>query len=263
MSERAKLFGNKEKLIRAFISKIKVPKRNSKKQIMIAPVGVVASGKTTAMKNMKPKILILASGTKMSGGSGFQELVEQSRVNPQILEAEIVGVISNRPEGGVFEKAKKLNIPFEYWAGPFTEKGYQNLVKKFQADYIMCSGWLKLVKGLDSARTINIHPGPLPKFGGPGMYGHFVHEMVIKSFQEGKINQSAFTMHFVTEKYDEGPLFFSQSVPIFPDDTAETLAKRVNEAEHKWQPVITEKVLTGEISWDGKDPKTLKGQILN
>ena len=171
----------------------------------------------------------------MSGGSGFQELVEQSRVNPQILEAEIVGVISNRPEGGVFEKAKKLNIPFEYWAGPFTEKGYQNLVKKFQADYIMCSGWLKLVKGLDSARTINIHPGPLPKFGGPGMYGHFVHEMVIKSFQEGKINQSAFTMHFVTEKYDEGPIIFQMPVLIRKDDTPEILAQRVNEKERAFQ----------------------------
>ncbi|PIR40142.1 MAG: hypothetical protein COV33_01460 [Candidatus Zambryskibacteria bacterium CG10_big_fil_rev_8_21_14_0_10_34_34] len=77
------------------------------------------------------------------------------------------------------------------------------------------------------------------------------------------VTHSAVSMHFVTEKYDEGPLFFSQSVPILPNDTAETLAKRVNEAEHKWQPVITEKVLTGEISWDGKNPKTLKGQIIN
>ena len=222
---------------------------------MIAPVGVVASGKTTAMKNMKPKILILASGTKMSGGSGFQELVEQSRVNPQILEAEIVGVISNRPEGGVFEKAKKLNIPFEYWAGPFTEKGYQNLVKKFQADYIMCSGWLKLVKGLDSARTINIHPGPLPKFGGPGMYGHFVHEMVIKSFQEGKINQSAFTMHFVTEKYDEGPIIFQMPVLIRKDDTPEILAQRVNEKERAWQSFVLNLVVSGHIYF--KNEKTV------
>jgi phosphoribosylglycinamide formyltransferase-1 len=70
-------------------------------------------------------------------------------------------------------------------------------------------------------------------------------------------------MHFVTEKYDEGPLFFSQSVPILPDDTVETLAKRVNEAEHKWQPIITQKVLSNQISWNGKNPNSLKGAILN
>jgi phosphoribosylglycinamide formyltransferase-1 len=70
-------------------------------------------------------------------------------------------------------------------------------------------------------------------------------------------------MHFVTEKFDEGPLFFSQSVEILPDDTADTLAARVLEAEHKWQPIITNKVLCGEISWDGKDPKSLCGAIIN
>ena len=73
------------------------------------------------------------------------------------------------------------------------------------------------------------------------MYGHHVHEAVMEAYKAGEITHSAVSMHFVTEKYDEGPLFFSQSVPILPDDTAESLAKRVNEAEHKWQPIITQK----------------------
>ena len=202
---------------------------------------------------MKPKILIFASGTKTGGGSGFRELVEQSRTNPQILNAEIVGVISNYPEGGVFEKAKKINIPFEYWAGPFAKEGYQNLVEKFQADYIMCSGWLKLVKGLDPAKTINIHPGPLPKFGGPGMYGRFVHEAIIKSFQEGEIKQSAFTMHFVTEEYDEGPVIFQMPVLIREDDTAETLAQRVNEKERAWQSFVLNLVVSKDIYFKNRE----------
>jgi len=119
------------------------------------------------------------------------------------------------------------------------------------------------VTGLDPQKTINIHPGPLPRFGGAGMYGHYVHEAVMEAYKKGEVDHSAVSMHFVTENYDEGPLFFSQSVPILPDDTAETLAKRVNEAEHKWQPIITNKVLQGEISWDGQNPQSLKGSILN
>ena len=68
-------------------------------------------------------------------------------------------------------------------------------------------------------------------------------------------------MHFVTDdkQYDRGPIFFECQVPIEPNDTAETLAKRVNEAEHKWQPLITNKIVTGEISWDGSNRDSLKG----
>jgi len=239
---------------------------------------------------MKKKIIIFASGTKDGGGSGFENMV--NAIRSSILNAEILAVVSNHKNGGVREKADRLGIKFIHFparklpeSGEFIDKdgnkidpsefgtaeNYKKLTEN--ADLVCLSGWLKLVTGLDPKKTINIHPGPLPQFGGAGMYGHFVHEAVMKAYgstsspqanlgQEA-VTHSALSMHFVTEKYDEGPLFFSQSVPIFPDDTAETLAKRVNEAEHKWQPVITEKVLTGEISWDGKDPKTLKGQILN
>ena len=151
--------------------------------------------------NNKPKILVFASGDKDGGGSGFQEMVEQSRTDPAILDAEIVGVVSNHPLGGVYKKAKLLDIPFEYWPGPFAAAGYQSLVKKFQANYVMLSGWLKFVIGLDPARTINIHPGLLPRFGGPGMYGHHVHETVMDAYRKGKIIQSAVTMHFVDDQF--------------------------------------------------------------
>ena len=87
----------------------------------------------------------------------------------RLLDAEIVGVISNHPKGGVYQKAQALGIPFEYWNGPHTPEGYRNLVKKYQAKWTMLSGYLKRVCGLDPAETVNIHPGSLPQFGGPGM----------------------------------------------------------------------------------------------
>ncbi len=206
---------------------------------------------------MKKKLLVFASGTKNGGGSGFKCLVEAAQNGT--LQARIVAVVSNYENGGVRKIAEEFGIPFEYFEGPFTAENYQNIVKKYSAEFIALSGWLKLVKSLNPAKTINIHPGPLPQFGGNGMYGIHVHKAVLEAYKKGEINETGLTMHFVTEKYDEGPVIFRCSVPIEASDTPETLAKRVNEAEHKWQPIITNKVITGEITWDDSDPKGLTG----
>jgi phosphoribosylglycinamide formyltransferase-1 len=195
----------------------------------------------------RKRILVFSSGTKDSGGSGFQEMVEQSRTTPPILDADIVGVISNHAHGGVFQKAQKLGVPFEHWTGPFDTESYQELIREYQADFVMLSGWLKLVAGLNPAKTVNIHPGPLPEFGGPGMYGHHVHEAVIRAFRERRIISSAVTMHFVTEKFDEGPIIFQLPVLIRPEDTPDSLAARVNEKERAWQSFVLNRVVHGRI----------------
>lgn len=204
----------------------------------------------------KPKLIVFASGTKEGGGSGFENLVKS--VKSGVLNANIVEVVSNYENGGVYEKAVRLGVKFAFFPGPYTAENYQKIFKNSAADYSALSGWLKLVKGLDPAKTFNIHPGPLPKFGGSGMYGHYVHEAVMEAYRKKEVTHSAVTMHFVTEKYDEGPVFFRHPVEILPSDTAETLAKRVNKAEHYYQSRITSLVVNGQISWDGRDPKTLR-----
>lgn len=208
-----------------------------------------------------PKLLIFASGTPEGGGSGFENLVNASR--DRRMEADIVGVVSNIERGGVHERADRLGIPFIYMAGPYEAEDYKKIVNATGAQFCALSGWLKLVKGLDPRTTFNIHPGPLPDFGGPGLWGHFVHEAVLKAYKEGRVTHSAVSMHFVTAKFDEGPVFFSHPVDILPDDTPDTLAKRANEAEHRYQPEITNLVIHGSICWDGKDPKTLVGARLS
>lgn len=204
----------------------------------------------------KPKLIIFSSGTKTGGGSGFENLVRS--VRNRILEAEIVAVVSNYEAGGVREKVNRLGVPFILFQGPFEANKYQKIIRETGAEWVALSGWLKLVVGLDPARTFNIHPGPLPRFGGKGMYGHHVHEAVIEAFRRDEITHSAVTMHFVTPIYDEGPVIFSLPVEILMDDTAETLGARVLEAEHEWQPKITNMVVTGEISWNGQDRQSLK-----
>jgi len=213
---------------------------------------------------MKPRLIVFASGTRDGGGSGFQTLVENSQTG--VLDAHIVAVVSNHENGGVRRRAGALSIPFVYFSAPWTTEEYQRIVKESDAQWVALSGWLKLVRGLPPQRTFNIHPGPLPRFGGVGMYGVRVHKAVIEAFRSGEVTHSAVTMHFVTEEYDRGPIFFCYPVPIYRDDTPETLARRVNEAEHTWQPRITNLLVHEEICWDGVDPETLtvpRGYLLH
>lgn len=203
------------------------------------------------MSKENPNVLVFASGTKTGGGSGFEVIVNASRANPPILDAVICGVVSNHPEGGVATRAKKLEIPFENWPGPYMSDGYERYVWKYKADFVMLSGWLKLVLGLETAKTVNIHPGPLPQFGGDGMHGHYVHEAVLAAYRRGEITHSAVTMHFVDPVYDRGPVFFALPVPICFGDTPEILGNRVNREEHKYQPHVLNHVVHGHVRLEG------------
>jgi folate-dependent phosphoribosylglycinamide formyltransferase PurN len=199
----------------------------------------------------KKKILVFNSGS----GSGFQQLVENTKTG--VLDAQIVGLITNNENYACIEKAKKMSIPYTVMTA-FEQKDYQKLIDWFTPDLVALSGWLKLTKGLDPKTTINIHPGPLYDFGGKGMYGHHVHEAVMLAYHEGRITHSEVCMHFVTAAYDLGPVFFRYPVLIRPDDDADSLGSRVNVVEHGWQSYVTNLVVQGKISWDGKNPASLR-----
>lgn len=206
----------------------------------------------------KRKLIVFAPGTKDGGGSGFENLVNATKTG--VLDADIVAVVSNHKHGGVRERADKLEIPFIYFDGA---SSYSQVLKNLGIDdlWVALSGWLKKVQGLDSAKTFNIHPALLSqlggRFGGKGMWGHHVHEAVKAAFDAGEIQESGITMHFVTDEYDRGPVFFEHRVPLTKGMSAEDIARAVNAAEYEWQPKITNLVVQGKIHWDGKDPKTL------
>ena len=195
----------------------------------------------------KPRLLVFASGSKDGGGSGFANLVLHTKNG--ILNADIVGVVSHHEDGGVRAHAEKLGIPFVHFGSPWDREGYARIARDTGAEFFSLSGWLKLVTGLPPERTINIHPGPLPQFGGQGMYGHHVHEAVVAAFRRGEITHTAICMHFVTEEYDRGPTIFRLKIPILVDDTPASLAARVNAHEHQWQPIITDLVVNRHIIW--------------
>lgn len=209
----------------------------------------------------KPKLLVFASGSESGGGSGFANLVKHARSPWRQLSCDIVAVVSNHEHGGVSEYARKLDIPFVYFKGPWNKNEYQSIVSQTGAEWVALSGWLRHTSGLDPTRTFNIHPAPLSllggRFGGEGMYGTHVHRAVHAALQNNEITHSGVSMHFVTEEFDEGPVFFEYEVPLNKKMSVKAIQKKVNQAEHHWQPRITNMVIHGKISWDGSDPTSL------
>jgi phosphoribosylglycinamide formyltransferase 1 len=79
---------------------------------------------------------------------------------------------------------------------------------------------------------LNIHPALLPKFGGPGMYGHLVHEAVLRAGEK----ETGCSVHVVDEEFDHGPVLAQVRVPVLPGDDPDMLAARVLEQEHLLYP---------------------------
>lgn len=208
---------------------------------------------------VRPKLIVFASGTKTGDGSGFENLVRASRTGE--LGADITAVVSTREHGGVRERAERLSVSFLHFPGPYDAEGYQRIVHASGAEWVALSGWPKLVRGLDPAQTFNIHPALLSfdngRFGGLGMYGRHIHEAVSRAIEAGETVESGCTMHFVTDEYDRGPVFFEYRLPLAKGLMIETIAAVISTIEHEWQPRITNMVVRGDIRWDGEDTASL------
>ena len=180
---------------------------------------------------MPLKIAVCVSG----GGSNLLALLESLR---NFGGAKVVLVLSNRATAGGLGHAKAFGVPTVVFRNPADDAEWLEALRQHHVDLIVLAGYLKLVPPAVIAafrdRIINIHPALLPSFGGPGMYGLRVHQAVLAS--GAKV--SGCTVHLVDEEYDRGPILAQSRVPVFPGDTAETLATRVLEAEHRLLPAV-------------------------
>ena len=114
-------------------------------------------------------------------------------------------------------------------------------------DLVILSGYLRQLGSRTiqrfAGRILNIHPGPLPAFGGHGMYGRRVHEAVIAAGAP----ESGICIHLVDEEYDRGPVIARRSVPVEPGDTAESLEARVTSLEPSFFVETLSRIGRGEI----------------
>jgi phosphoribosylglycinamide formyltransferase-1 len=91
-------------------------------------------------------------------------------------------------------------------------------------------------------KAINIHPALLPKYGGKGMYGSFVHQAVVAN----KDTETGITIHYVNEHYDEGAIIFQAKCEVNPSDTADDVASKIHELEMEHFPKVIEELLKNQ-----------------
>ena len=184
-------------------------------------------------------IALFASGS----GSNAEKIADYFADN---TEVKITLILSNNPKAGVIERARRLHIPvllFERTTFYNTSQITEILLNQ-GIDLIVLAGfmWLMpadLVRAFPN-KIINIHPALLPKFGGKGMYGHFVHEAVAAAGE----TESGITIHYVNEQYDEGQIIFQASCPVAQSDTPDDIARSVQALEHIHYPRVVAEVLT-------------------
>ena len=187
-------------------------------------------------------IAIFASGS----GSNAEKIAEYFAGRTDV---EVALILTNNPQAGVIQRARKLHIPvivFDRTTFYETEK-VLNLLLNNKIDLIVLAGFMMLIPDFlvhaFPEKMVNIHPALLPKYGGKGMYGSFVHEAVVAA----KEKESGITIHFVNEHYDEGNVIFQASCEVADTDNADDVANKIHALEHFHFPrVIDEIILKSE-----------------
>lgn len=185
---------------------------------------------------------VLASG----GGSNLQSIIDRSLDGS--LQADVIVVISNNSGAGALKRAVNHGIDALHisavteGSAEAVDRKITEEMKSRNVDLVVLAGYMKkignVLLGAYEGRMVNIHPALLPKFGGEGMYGMNVHKAVIAAGEK----ESGPTVHLVDSQYDHGRILAQIKVPVLPDDTPETLQKRVLEKEHIIYPETIQKL---------------------
>lgn len=195
------------------------------------------------MTESRARLAVLASG----GGSNLQAILDHLAALGEAAPARVALVVSDRVGAGALERARRHEVPAE-WLPKGRDHELGALLARHGIAHVALAGYLRLVPAdvvrAYDGRMLNVHPALLPAFGGPGMYGHHVHEAVLRA----GARVSGPTVHFVSARYDEGAIVAQWPVPVRTDDTADALAARVLRAEHRLYPRCVAALCAGTIS---------------
>lgn len=195
----------------------------------------------------KPKLVVLISGS----GSNLQSFIDQTQSSQ--LEANIVCVISNKASAKGLMRAKGAGIATQvvdhkaFESREHFDQALVDAISPYQPDLVVLAGFMRILTPVFVnafvGKLLNIHPSLLPKY--PGLN---THQRAIDANDE----VAGATIHFVTEELDGGPPVLQAKVDIQPNDTAETLAKRVLGEEHKLYPLAAKLILENRITLEGE-----------
>ncbi len=195
------------------------------------------------------KIAVFVSG----GGTNLQAIIDNIK-DGILKDIEIVLVLSSSKDAYALERAADNGIKsvvvsrkdfdsIEAW-----DEKVVSEVEKSGAELVVLAGYLSLlgpkIVSKYSNRIINIHPALIPSFCGEGMYGIRPHKAALAK----GVKVSGATVHFVNENYDEGPILLQKAVDVLPDDTPESLQKRImQECEWKLLPQAIRLIADGKV----------------
>lgn len=184
-------------------------------------------------------IAIMASGEGINAESIIQHF-------EPFLDANVACVITNNENAGVIKRLRRYKVPLYYtkWY-----KEIDQILTNHNVHYIVLAGYLdKLPVNFCKKyqyKIINIHPALLPKFGGKGMFGDYVHQVVKRSGDD----KSGISIHFVNDEYDAGQIIFQKEIKIRPEDTWEHIKSMVHDLEIKFYPSVIEKLIKGTYKY--------------
>jgi len=193
---------------------------------------------------MTVNLAVLLSG----GGRTLQNFIDE--IGAGRLDARVQAVVSSSAQAGGLDKARAAGIPAhvvdrrEFGDDESFSQQITSRLSRYEIDIVVLAGFLRryLFPERYKGRVLNIHPALLPKFGGPGMYGHRVHEAVLAAGE----TESGCTVHIADLEYDHGPVVLQKRVPVLADDTPEMLAERVFQAECEAYPEAV-RILAGRL----------------
>jgi phosphoribosylglycinamide formyltransferase-1 len=191
-------------------------------------------------------------GVLISGsGTNLQAIIDA--IEAQELDAKIQVVLSNRADAYGLVRAKNHGIPVEvldhksFASREAFDQAVVNILRDRQVELVVLAGFMRLLSPVlvraYSNRIMNIHPALLPAF--PGLH-------VQKKAVEHGVRFSGCTVHFVNESCDEGPIIIQAVVPVFPDDTEESLAARILKQEHRIYPRAIQLYSEGRLRVEGR-----------
>lgn len=196
----------------------------------------------------KPRILVLASGS----GTNLQALIEASRERD--FPGDIVAVGSNRPQAFALERAAQAGIETftvdhtRYETREAFDNALRLELERRQPDLVVLAGFMRILTEdfvrAFQGRMINVHPSLLPRYRGLN-----THQRALDAGDE----VHGVSIHFVTEDLDGGPVIARAEVPVRPEDTAETLAERVQTREHVLYPIVIRWFCEGRLQLAGND----------
>lgn len=187
------------------------------------------------MKN----IVLFASGN----GTNAEEIIRYFKNNSQ---GTVVAIFTNKSDAKVLDRAKNHDITSVVFNKTELNEGLvlQEL-RNFKPDLIVLAGFLlKFPESIlkEFPNVINIHPALLPKYGGKGMYGMNVHQAVLANNEK----ETGITIHYVNEHYDEGEFIFQKSVNIEDCQSADEIASKIHELEHRYFPEVISEILNSK-----------------